>query len=136
MKLLILLLLAFVLSCSKSKEKQSQHFPEEGHNNKIKVEVTVQYIKGCIDSKEMIKRVEEAIKDIPEVKYTKMLIETEEKAREVGFRGSPTLLINGKDYEGLPVPEEPTIACRVYSKGLPSVEDIRKRIENEILAGK
>jgi len=100
------------------------------------VEVTIQYFRGCPNSDEMIRRVKEAIKDISDVKYTEVLIETEDLAREVGFRGSPTLLINGKDFEGMPIPPLPSLACRVYLKGLPSIDEIRNRIENEIILAK
>ncbi|MFN3270733.1 MAG: DUF2703 domain-containing protein, partial [Candidatus Kapaibacteriota bacterium] len=70
----------------------------------------------------------EAIKDLPNIEYSEELVETEEKARQVGFRGSPTLLINGKDFEGIPIPPVASLSCRVYLKGLPKVEDIRNRI--------
>ncbi|MGB9852568.1 MAG: DUF2703 domain-containing protein [Candidatus Kapaibacteriota bacterium] len=96
------------------------------------VDVKVQYFRGCPNSEEMIRRVKEAIKDLPEVVYSEELIETEELAREVGFRGSPTLLINGKDFEGLPMPPIASLSCRVYLKGLPRIDEIRNRIIESI----
>ncbi|MEJ5286685.1 MAG: hypothetical protein CH6_0349 [Candidatus Kapaibacterium sp.] len=92
------------------------------------VSVKVQYFRGCPNSDEMLRRVKEAIKDLPNIEYYEELIETEEKARQVGFRGSPTLLINGKDFEGIPIPPVASLSCRVYLKGLPKVEEIRNRI--------
>lgn len=92
------------------------------------VSVKVQYFRGCPNSDEMLRRVKEAIKDLPNIEYSEELVETEEKARQVGFRGSPTLLINGKDFEGIPIPPVASLSCRVYLKGLPKVEDIRNRI--------
>ncbi len=92
------------------------------------IEVIVQYFRGCPNSLEMIKRVKEAVNGIPNVDYKEILIETEELARKFGFRGSPTLLINGKDFENMPIPPNPTLACRVYLKGLPTVEEIRTQI--------
>lgn len=94
------------------------------------VEVVVQYFRGCPNSEEMLRRVREAIKDLPEVVFSEMLVETEELARKVGFRGSPTLLINGKDFEGQPIPPVTSLSCRIYLKGLPKVEQIRERILN------
>lgn len=94
------------------------------------IEVIVQYFRGCPNSEEMLRRVKEAIKDIPEVSFTEMLVETEEVARKVGFRGSPTLLINGKDFEDMPIPPIASLSCRVYLKGLPSIEQIRNKILN------
>lgn len=92
------------------------------------INVIVQYFRGCPNSTEMIKRVKEAIKGISGVDYKEILIETEELARKYGFRGSPTLLINGKDFENMPVPPNPTLSCRLYSNGLPTVEEIRGKI--------
>ena len=77
----------------------------------------------------MIKRVKEAIisSDI-DVNYKEMIVDTPEKATRCHFRGSPTLLINGTDIEGLPEPISGNLACRYYSSGLPSIETIRKFI--------
>ncbi len=55
-------------------------------------------------------------------------METNAKAAEVNFRGSPTLLINGTDLEGIPAPKKPALTCRYYSGGLPTVENIRTKI--------
>lgn len=96
------------------------------------IEVKIQYFRGCPNSEEMIHRVKAAIEGLPEINYIEELVETEEKAREVGFRGSPTLLINGKDFEGIPIPPVASLSCRVYLKGLPKVEDIRSRILEQI----
>jgi len=37
-------------------------------------------------------------------------------------------LINGEDFENLPEPEDPVLACRFYPKGIPTAEMIRDRI--------
>ena len=66
-----------------------------------------------------------------------MLVDTPEKAELHKFRGSPTVLINGIDLEGLPEPESGNLACRYYSNGIPSVESIINAIENcTIMKGK
>lgn len=96
------------------------------------VEVKVQYFRGCPNSEEMLRRVKQAIEGLSEVNYIEELVETEEIARQVGFRGSPTLLINGKDFEGLPIPPIAALSCRVYLKGLPKVEEIRSRVIEQI----
>ena len=94
------------------------------------VRVEVQYFRGCPNSDEMIRRVKEAIKDLDGVEYSEVLIETEELARKYGFRGSPTLLINGKDFENMPIPPVASLSCRVYLKGLPTVTQIREKIRS------
>jgi protein-disulfide isomerase len=94
------------------------------------VRVEVQYFRGCPNSDEMIRRVKEAIRDLDGVEYNEVLIETEELARKYGFRGSPTLLINGKDFEGMPIPPLASLSCRVYIKGLPTIAQIREKISS------
>lgn len=96
-------------------------------NDKIKIDI--QYFRGCPNSEEMIKRVNEAILGFEEiVEYNEILVEKNELANKIKFRGSPTVLINGEDIEGREEPESASLNCRVYEKGLPEVEDIRKRI--------
>jgi hypothetical protein len=96
-------------------------------NDKIKIEI--QHFRGCPNSKEMIKRVKEAILGFEDiVEYNELLVETNELANKIKFRGSPTVLINGEDIEGRKEPESAALNCRVYVNGLPEVEEIRKRI--------
>ncbi len=96
-------------------------------NDKIKIEV--QYFKGCPNSPEMIRRVKESIMGNEEnIDYREVLVESNELAEEIKFRGSPTVLINGEDIEGRAEPESAALNCRVYENGLPEVEEIRKRI--------
>ena len=98
-----------------------------GEEKKVKIEI--QHFRGCPNSPEMIRRVKEAIKDIEEnIDYSEVLIETNELAKEIKFRGSPTLLINGKDIEGREEPESASLNCRVYENGLPKVYEIKKFI--------
>jgi hypothetical protein len=96
------------------------------------VRVEVQHFIGCPNSKKMIEIVKEAINSINiEVSYFERLVETIKEAKELKFRGSPTVLINGKDLEGLPVPEFASLSCRFYSNGLPTVENVKNAILKE-----
>jgi glutaredoxin len=96
-------------------------------DDKIKIEI--QHFRGCPNSEEMIKRVKEAILGFEDiVEYNELLVETNELAEKLKFRGSPTVLINGEDIEGRKAPESAYLNCRVYENGLPEVEEIRKRI--------
>lgn len=90
--------------------------------------IQVQYFRGCPNSNEMIHRVRKAIEGLENVDYEEVLIETSEFAEKLKFRGSPTLLINGEDFEGLPLPVQASLTCRFYPKGLPTIEEIRKKI--------
>ena len=96
-------------------------------NDKIKIDI--QYFHGCPNSAEMIHRVKEAIKGSEEkIEYNEVLVESNELAQKLKFRGSPTILINGEDFEGKEDPKSVALNCRVYENGLPEVEEIRKRI--------
>ena len=96
-------------------------------NGKIKIEV--QYFNGCPNSAEMITRVREAISGKEnEIEYEEILVEENELAEKLKFRGSPTVLINGEDLEGREAPESASLNCRVYENGLPSIDEIREKI--------
>ncbi len=96
-------------------------------NDKLKIEI--QHFRGCPNSPEMIHRVKEAIKGSEEkIEYNEVLVESNELAEKLKFRGSPTVLINGEDIEGRAEPESAALNCRVYANGLPSVGEIRDKI--------
>lgn len=100
-------------------------------NKKIKIDI--QYFNGCPNSSEMIHRVKEAIKGSEEkIELNEVLVENNELAEKLKFRGSPTVLISGEDIEGREEPESASINCRVYENGLPSVEEIREKILSNI----
>lgn len=76
----------------------------------------------------------EAIKGSEEkIEYNEVLVESNELAEKLKFRGSPTVLINGEDIEGREAPESASLNCRVYENGLPAVEEIRKRIFDNLV---
>lgn len=99
-------------------------------NKQDPVSIEFQYFNGCPNSNEMKRRVTIAIQQskIP-VNYREVLVETEEKAQQIKFRGSPTVLINGRDFEDLPEPEIGNLACRFYPNGLPDVDFIVKLVQ-------
>ena len=100
-------------------------------NKKIKIDI--QYFNGCPNSSEMIHRVKEAIKGSEEkIELNEVLVENNELAEKLKFRGSPTVLISGEDIEGREEPESASINCRVYENGLPSVDEIREKILSNI----
>ncbi len=96
-------------------------------NSKIKIEV--QHFHGCPNGPAMIANVKEAIAEFDGgVVYSELLVDSNEIAGRIGFRGSPTLIINGEDFEGSPAPERPALNCRIYPNGVPSPDDIRSKI--------
>ncbi len=93
-----------------------------------KIKIELQHFIGCPNSPILIERVKEAIKDFDNIEYKEVIVDSNEKAKEVNFRGSPTLLINGKDFENQLEPENSALACRYYQNGLPSAQEIKDRI--------
>jgi len=101
--------------------------------NDKKVKIEVQHFEGCPNSKEMITRVKTAITEFGNnIEYKEILVETPEEAERVKFRGSPTVLINGIDLENMPEPKAGNLACRYYKNGLPSVEQIKTFIFDQL----
>ncbi len=95
------------------------------------IDLVVQYFHGCPNGPKMIANVKSAIKEFgDDVVYSEKIIDTPELAVIHKFRGSPTLLINGEDFEGMEVPKEISLSCRFYLDGIPSTEKIVERIKD------
>lgn len=102
----------------------------KGDMNKIRVEF--QYFEDCPHHQKMKDNLLKAMEGIEKsIELINVLVEDEQTAARVNFRGSPTLLINGDDVENMPAPERPSVACRFYPSGIPSPKAIRSRIEQE-----
>ncbi len=98
-----------------------------------KIKLELQYFEECPNHKKMSNNINKAIKGLEDkIDLRKILVEDEETAKKVSFRGSPTLLINGEDIEGIPAPQEPALACRFYANGIPDVDKIRQMIIQKI----
>ena len=92
------------------------------------IKIELQHFTGCPNAPVLIERVKEVIRDFDNIEYKEVIIDSNEKAEEVKFRGSPTLLINGEDFENQPEPESPALSCRYYINGLQGVEEIKNKI--------
>lgn len=83
----------------------------------------VQYLSECPCVNEMLKNVEAAISKLDfKVDFHKTEIDKNQDPNK--FRGCPTLLVNGRDYEGKVKFEKCKPFCREYRNGIPTVEDI------------
>ncbi len=95
------------------------------------MQITLRYFDGCPNWRIAEARLNEALGDArgPSAGIVLERIQTHEEAERVGFRGSPTILIDGSDpfaEGGAPV----GLACRLYrteqgSEGAPSVAQLR-----------
>jgi len=95
------------------------------------IKVEVQWFDGCPNSESMLTRVQTALNelDIP-TDFVSTRVDSIEQAKEVRFLGSPTLLLNGREFMGQQLPDEPFFACRYYPDGLPTVEEIVDRLQS------
>lgn len=92
------------------------------------VEVTLQYFEGCPNWELVDRRLRQL-----GVAVTRQRIETYTEAVQHGFRGSPTVLVNGADPFHDP-DAQIGLSCRVYPAaagpaGAPSSEDLKEAIE-------
>lgn len=94
------------------------------------VEVTLLYFDGCPSWRLADERLAEALAltGHPDQPVTRRQVTTPEQAEQLGFRGSPTVLLDGRD--PFPEPGAPTgLACRMFRTpdglaGAPSVEQL------------
>lgn len=90
--------------------------------------VTLQYFDGCPNWQAADEHLR-LLSDELGFTLEHQLVETPEEADAVGFRGSPTILVDGTD--PFATGDEPTgLACRVYqtddgAKGSPTREQLR-----------
>ena len=95
--------------------------------------MTVQYLEGCPGRPVAIERVREAASAVGlAVSLRLERVETAEDATRLGFVGSPTVLVNGRDVCE-PEVAAPALTCRLYATGdglagAPSVDVLRRAI--------
>lgn len=92
--------------------------------------VTVQYFDGCPNWRTAEERLSEALDRLGrrDVVVTRRRVASGEEAEELSFRGSPTILVDGRD--PFADPDSPVgLSCRVYPTrdglvGAPTVEQL------------
>lgn len=93
------------------------------------MKVILQYFDGCPNWKEVEAHIDALRAEGIELDLERQLIDTQELAEEHGFRGSPTIIIDGVD--PFADPDAPVgLACRVYKTdtgytGSPSLDQLR-----------
>ena len=97
----------------------------------MNIKIKVQYFNGCPNSEAALEMVKKFVAESElQIDFEEILVETQEAAEKYKFRGSPTILINGKDVEGLEENKTPSLACRYYINGLPTEDKIREMVNN------
>lgn len=92
------------------------------------MDVTLLYFEGCPGWRTADERLRDLAGELG-FELTHRLVETPEAAEELAFRGSPTILVDGRDpfAEG----DEPVgLSCRIYQTpdgpaGAPTVDQLR-----------
>lgn len=94
----------------------------------VGAEITLRYFDGCPNWKVAKERIEAALGQLAETGAVRLeRVETPQQADELGFRGSPTVLIDGRDPFDAAGP--PGLSCRVYRteegmEGSPSLDQL------------
>lgn len=103
----------------------------DAHSRAVRIDV--QFIGGCPNHRPMVELVAQlaAARGI-RVDIREREIRTEAEAHQAQFRGSPTLLIDGRDIESDTAFRGPyALSCRLYDgKGLPDRRLVETTIEN------
>lgn len=98
--------------------------------------IQVLYFSGCPSYKKGLENLKQALRELNLPEDFEMInIDSDEKAKEYNFIGSPTIRINGEDLD--PKARETKVTgykgCRIYQteegiKGAPTVEMIKKAL--------
>lgn len=97
------------------------------------VEITFQYFDDCPNWRTTRERLQDVVADLNNVELVVQRVVTPEEAAAIGFRGSPTILVNGNDaFVDDPAPVVGTWACRLYQTedGSPTLDQLRDAVRS------
>lgn len=124
------LLVCVFLACGIAAGQEANR--SDGGKAKLKIELL--YFDSCPSYKQALANIKAALKEKKlDAELILINVDTEEKAKQVGFQGSPSVRINGKDLEGRD--EGFSFSCRLYKANgkpavAPSKEAIIAKLEN------
>ena len=93
------------------------------------MDVTLLYFDDCPNWLVANDRLDTLLAEHPEMSITRYVVATPEEAERTGFRGSPSILVNGVD--PFADPDDPVgLTCRIYQTpdgpaGSPTVDQLR-----------
>lgn len=94
--------------------------------------ITLQYFEGCPNWKVADERLTALAENDPSILVTRHIVDSVEEAERVGFRGSPSILLNGID--PFAKGDDPIgLSCRRYLTpdgfaGSPTVEQLKAEL--------
>ena len=86
-------------------------------------EIAVLATADCPNADEALRITQKAaVSLVPDIEISHIMVDSAERAEELGFRGSPTILVNGEDIEGR-TDNTNGLCCRTYGDegGVPPV---------------
>lgn len=98
-----------------------------------RMEFTIRYFDGCPNWQTARERLDEALRDLGAPRDIGLeLVTTEDEATRLSFRGSPTILVDGRDLFD-PGDAPVGLSCRVYVTpegfaGTPTVAQLREAL--------
>jgi hypothetical protein len=98
------------------------------------MKVELLYFDGCPAYGTAEKTLKEILADVGIVAEVELVaVNTAEEARRLGFPGSPTIRVDGRDLFPIPEREDWRLGCRVYAtpeamKGSPTAEMLREAL--------
>ena len=103
------------------------HSPPPNENTKL-IRIEILGFPDCPNTPEFGQRVQAAANEVGGfvlVAVNQQTLPTNDVRR--GYP-APTALVHGRDLFGLPIPTSPTLSCRTYAGGLPSVNEIAAKL--------
>ena len=104
------------------------HSPPPNENTKL-IRIEILGFPDCPNTPEFRERVQAAANEVGGfvlVAVDQQTLPTNDVRR--GYP-APTALVHGRDLFGLPIPTSPTLSCRTYAGGLPSVNEIAANLK-------
>lgn len=87
---------------------------------------------GCPNTPSIRENLQTALASLDlDAKTTEVNLQSLKAADRRRGWGAPTILLNGRDLMGSSQPTSRTLSCRVYPHGIPSAEEIARRIAGE-----
>ncbi len=119
-----------MLSTVEEKSSTTSNKDTQTREKKLKVEFL--YFKSCPSHKQALENLKAALREThTNADLVLINVDSPGKAEKVGFQGSPSIRINGKDLEGRN--DEPNYSCRLYNVNgkptpIPSKQSIKERL--------
>ena len=93
------------------------------------MDITLLYFDDCPNWEQAADHLDTLAAEFPDLRVVRRLVNTEQDAQRVGFRGSPSILIDGADVFA-PKDAPVGLSCRIYQTpegfaGSPTIEQLR-----------